>query len=73
MLRDHPHISRVTQEFRVEKDGTFTAYWILHTSLVLDALDPAYEVAKVSELVDAVSAHCAKQQELRGRILIREE
>ncbi|MCC6915645.1 MAG: hypothetical protein IT566_18250 [Rhodospirillaceae bacterium] len=72
MLRDQPNIQHVTQEFRGEKDGSFTPFWVVTTPLILDALHPAYDLESVSSLINAVQEHCRKQPELLGRIIIRE-
>ena len=72
MLRDHPHISKVSQEFRSENDGSFVSYWVLYTPLILDALNPSYEIAKVNQLIEAVHQHCREHPELQGRVIIRE-
>lgn len=44
MLRDRPNICQITEEFRGEKDGSFTPFWIVYTPLLLDALHPGHEV-----------------------------
>lgn len=72
MLRDHPSIIHVTQEFRSERDGTFTSHWIVYTDLELDALDPAYEIARVDDLLEAIKTHLTTHPELVGRITIRQ-
>lgn len=72
MLRDHPLISHVTQEFHAEQDGRFTSHWVVHTPLVLDALDPGYKIESVNQLISAVQDHCRDMPELKGRIIIRE-
>jgi hypothetical protein len=72
MLRDHPDIGQMTQEFHSEKDGTFTPVWIVHTSLTLDALHPDFDLGRVNDLISTVRDFCAKQPEFHGRIIVRE-